>query len=54
MCTSTTFSNNYPWRELFTLLRDSGYDRYTLCEMDPAESESRSVSCVTTGRYGLS
>jgi hypothetical protein len=25
-------SNSYPWRELFTLLRRSGYDRYTLCE----------------------
>lgn len=25
-------ANNYPWRELFTLLRQSGYDRYTLCE----------------------
>ncbi|MDH7601050.1 MAG: sugar phosphate isomerase/epimerase family protein [Armatimonadota bacterium] len=25
-------SNDYPWRELFTLLRESGYDRYTLME----------------------
>ncbi len=25
-------SNSYPWRELFALLRQSGYDRYTLCE----------------------
>jgi|SRR5579862_1008335 len=25
-------SNSYPWRELFALLRLSGYDRYTLCE----------------------
>ena len=25
-------ANDYPWRELFTLLRRSGYDRYTLCE----------------------
>lgn len=25
-------SNDYPWRELFRLLRESGYDRYTLCE----------------------
>ena len=32
-------SNNYPWRELFTLLRDSGYERYTLCEVDPASKE---------------
>lgn len=26
-------ANDYPWRELFTLLRQSGYDRYTLCEV---------------------
>jgi len=32
-------SNNYPWRELFTLLRDSGYERYTLCEVDPPSKE---------------
>ncbi|HUJ24216.1 MAG TPA: sugar phosphate isomerase/epimerase family protein [Bryobacteraceae bacterium] len=32
-------SNNYPWRELFTLLRSSGYDRYTLCEVDPESKE---------------
>lgn len=25
-------ANDYPWRELFTLLRKSGYDRYTLME----------------------
>src|SRR5690348_438821 len=25
--------NGYPWRELFTLLRDSGYERYTLAEV---------------------
>jgi sugar phosphate isomerase/epimerase len=32
-------SNSYPWRELFTLLRDSGYDRYTLAEVDPESKE---------------
>jgi sugar phosphate isomerase/epimerase len=32
-------SNDYPWRELFTLLRNSGYERYTLCEMDPESKE---------------
>jgi sugar phosphate isomerase/epimerase len=26
----------YPYRELFKLLRDSGYDRYTLCEVGTA------------------
>jgi len=25
-------ASDYPWRELFTLLRESGYDRYTLME----------------------
>lgn len=25
-------ANDYPWRELFSLLRESGYDRYTLME----------------------
>ncbi len=25
-------ANGYPWRELFTILRKSGYDRYTLME----------------------
>jgi len=33
-------SNSYPWRELFTLLRDSGYDRYTLAEVDPESKET--------------
>jgi sugar phosphate isomerase/epimerase len=32
-------SNSYPWRELFTLLRDSGYERYTLAEVDPPSKE---------------
>lgn len=26
-------NDQYPWRELFTLLRESGYARYTLCEI---------------------
>jgi len=25
--------DNYPYRELFTLLAESGYDRYTMCEV---------------------
>jgi len=30
----------YPYRELFTLLRQSGYDRYTLCEVGtPVKAE---------------
>ena len=33
------WNDRYPWRELFTLLRDSGYERYTLCEVDPPSKE---------------
>lgn len=38
-------SGAYPYRELFALLRQSGYDRYTLCEVgtafpDPASGEA--------------
>ncbi|MBM3978753.1 MAG: TIM barrel protein [Planctomycetes bacterium] len=29
-------SGKYPYRELFKLLRESGYDRYTLCEVGTA------------------
>ncbi len=31
----------YPWRELFTLLRKSGYDRYTLCECQESKEPDR-------------
>jgi hypothetical protein len=27
------WDDRYPWRELFTLLRESGYNRYTLAEI---------------------
>jgi sugar phosphate isomerase/epimerase len=33
--------NSYPWRELFTLLRRSGYDRYTLCEAAASKEPER-------------
>ncbi len=32
---------NYPWRELFTLMRQSGYDRYTLCEAQESREPER-------------
>ena len=32
-CHITELWNDYPWRELFGLLKKSGYDRYTLCEI---------------------
>ena len=31
----------YPWRELFTLLGESGYDRYTLCEAQESKEPER-------------
>lgn len=31
----------YPWRELFTLLRQSGYSRYTLCEAQTSKEPER-------------
>ena len=31
----------YPWRELFTLLRESGYRRYTLCEVQESTDPIR-------------
>lgn len=34
-------ANNYPWRELFTLLRQAGYDRYTLCEAQESKEPER-------------
>jgi len=31
-CHINELANDYPWRELFTLLRETGYDRWTLME----------------------
>ena len=31
----------YPWRELFSLLRGYGYDRYTLCEAQESKEPER-------------
>lgn len=31
----------YPWRELFALMRQSGYDRYTLCEAQQSTEPER-------------
>jgi sugar phosphate isomerase/epimerase len=31
----------YPWRELFTLLRQAGYDRYTMCEAQESKEPER-------------
>lgn len=34
-------SSDYPWRELFTLMRESKYDRYTLMEIGESKEPER-------------
>jgi len=34
-------SNDYPWRELFRLLREANYERYTLCETAESKEPER-------------
>ena len=34
-------ANNYPWRELFTLLRGINYQGYTLCEAESSKEPAR-------------
>jgi sugar phosphate isomerase/epimerase len=34
-------ANEYPWRELFVLLRQAGYDRYTLMEAQESKEPER-------------
>ena len=40
-CHINELANNYPWRELFTLLRQSKYDRYALCEAQESKEPER-------------
>jgi sugar phosphate isomerase/epimerase len=40
-CHINELTSNYPWRELFTLLRKSGYQRYTLCEAAESKEPER-------------
>lgn len=40
-CHINELSSDYPWRELFTLLRKSKYDRYTLCEAAESKEPER-------------
>ena len=37
----TELASNYPYRELFTLMRKSGYERYTLCEAQESKEPER-------------
>lgn len=40
-CHINELAGPYPWRELFTLLRKSGYERYTLCEAAASKEPER-------------
>jgi sugar phosphate isomerase/epimerase len=40
-CHINELASEYPWRELFTLLRQSGYDRYTLAEVQESAEPER-------------
>lgn len=40
-CHINELTSNYPWRELFALLRRSGYERYTLCEAQESKEPER-------------
>jgi sugar phosphate isomerase/epimerase len=37
----TELASTYPWREFFTLLRESGYERYTLAEVTDSKDLER-------------
>jgi len=40
-CHINELSSSYPWRELFTLMRKTGYDRWTLCECQESKEPER-------------
>jgi sugar phosphate isomerase/epimerase len=40
-CHINELSSSYPWRELFTLMRKTGYDRWTLCEAAESKEPDR-------------
>ena len=40
-CHINELTSSYPWRELFTLMRKSGYDRWTLCEVAESKEPER-------------
>lgn len=43
-CHITDLTNLYPWRELFSLLKDAGYSRYTLAEIPGSSDPDRVMS----------
>jgi len=40
-CHITELTNNYPWKELFGLMKSSGYNRWTLCEAPESKEPAR-------------
>ena len=40
-CHINELTSSYPWRELFTLMRKSGYERWTLCEAQESKEPER-------------
>lgn len=43
-CHITDLNSTYPYRELFTLLRETGYDRFTLCEYGKSVTAEEGVA----------
>ena len=43
-CHINDLDSNYPYRELFTLLREHGYDRFTLCEFAKSIAPAEGVA----------
>jgi hypothetical protein len=40
-CHITELASNYPYKELFGLMKKSGYDRWTLCEAAESKEPER-------------
>src|SRR3954452_947891 len=40
-CHITELTNDYPWKELFGLMKSSGYNRWTLCECPESKEPAR-------------
>ncbi len=40
-CHINELSSSYPWRELFTLMQKTGYERWTLCECQESKEPER-------------
>jgi hypothetical protein len=40
-CHINELTNDYPWQEFFGLLKASGYNRWTLCEVAESKEPAR-------------